>query len=74
MDKYEPPPLSSPDADSDTRVPVEARAAAMGMAQHVLDLKMGEDEVELAILAAIESAYADGFDAGVRSNGRTRTI
>lgn len=60
---YEPPPLATPDPDSDTRVPHDVRVRAVEMAIAALD---ASKDVKVSLLAAIEEAYASGYDAGVK--------
>lgn len=71
---HEPPPLAVPDPNSDTHVPVKARADALSLAYIAHDAitkagVTGNDEIELMLLAAIESAYGDGFADGHHLSG-----
>lgn len=63
---YEPPVLPEADRDpnSDTRVPKQVRNHAMGAARIAFDAAGSND---VAVLAAVEEAYAAGYEAGVRS-------
>lgn len=76
-ERYEPPRLEVPDPNSDTRVPLRVRDVAVSTARiawaaaAVGDLRdagiEGSEAFDVAVLAAIEYAYADGYGAGIRS-------